>query len=363
MTLHARSVATAAGATPEIIDSVVDRLVESGEIKVWKAEELIPQVRAEMGHSLAHDERERMAAGHGKIILFGEHAVVYGSRAIAAPVPYSVRARVVDADDGVWLVVPRWGVEQRLRKDPVRQMSFEIPAALILDELGLADRSMRIEVFPEIPRAMGLGGSAAAAVAIIRALDAHFGLGLSDEAVNELAFRSECIAHGTPSGIDNTVATFGRPLVYRKGDSPQFHFLQRVEPITFVIGMTGVEGLTAKTVARVREGRERNRDVYDTVFRGIDAVTLQAVDALKKHDLERLGELMNINQGLLNGLQVSSWELEELIQIARENGALGAKLTGGGGGGSMIALCPDNAATVIEAMQHAGYQAMEVQIG
>jgi hydroxymethylglutaryl-CoA reductase len=116
-------------------------------------------------------------------------------------------------------------------------------------------------------------------------------------------------------------------------------------------------------VARVRDGRERNRDVYDTMFKGIDAVAGQAIEALKRGDLERLGELMNVNQGLLNGLQVSSWELEELIQIARENGALGAKLTGGGGGGSMIALCPDNATAVVQAMQDAGYQAMEVRIG
>jgi hydroxymethylglutaryl-CoA reductase len=363
MTLHARSVVTAAGATPEIFDSVVDRLVESGEIKIWKAEEVISEVRAEMGHSIVHEEREEMAAGHGKIILFGEHAVVYGSRAVAAPVPYSVRARIVDEEDGVWLVVPRWGVEHRLRNDPAKQMSFEIPAALILKELGLADRSMRIEVYSEIPRAMGLGGSAAVAVAIIRAMDRHFELGLSDEAVNQLAYQSECIAHGTPSGIDNTVATYGRPLVYRKGDTPEFRPLQLPAPVTFVIGMTGVEGLTAKTVARVRQGRQRNRDVYDTMFKGIDAVAGQAVEALKKNDLERLGELMNVNQGLLNGIQVSSWELEELIQIARENGALGAKLTGGGGGGSMIALCPDDAGTVIEAMQKAGYQAMEVHIG
>ncbi len=174
-----------------------------------------------MGHAIAQDERDEMAAGHGKIILFGEHAVVYGSRAIAAPVPLAVRARVVDEDDGVWLVIPRWGVEQRLRSDPAKQMSFEVPAALILRELGLTDRSMRIEVFSEIPRAMGLGGSAAVAVAIIRALDRHFALGLSDDQVNALAFQCECVAHGTPSGIDNTVATFGKPLVYRKGDPPE----------------------------------------------------------------------------------------------------------------------------------------------
>jgi hydroxymethylglutaryl-CoA reductase len=222
---------------------------------------------------------------------------------------------------------------------------------------------MRIEVWSEIPRAMGLGGSAAVAVAIIRAVDRHFEIGLSDDDVNALAFRCEQVAHGTPSGIDNTVATFGQPLIYRKGDPPRIHSLDLPYPINFVIGMTGVESLTAKMVARVREGRARNRDVYDTMFKGIDAVTGQAIGALKNNDLERLGELMNVCQGLLNGLQVSSWELEEMIQIARENGALGAKLTGGGGGGSMIALCPDNAEDVIRAMRDAGYQAMDVRIG
>ncbi len=363
MTLHARSVVTAAGATPEIFDDVVERLVASGDIKIWKARELIEEVEVQAGRHADPAARADMAAGHGKIILFGEHAVVYGSRAIAAPVPLAVRARVVDDDDGVWLVVPRWGVEHRLRSDPKMRKSFEVPAALMLEELGLTNRSMRIEVFSEIPRAMGLGGSAAVAVAIIRALDRHFELGLNEHEINALAFRCEQVAHGTPSGIDNTVATFGKPLLYRTGDPPQIDTLELPGQIRLVIGMTGVESLTAKMVARVRSGRERNRDVYDTMFKGIDALTVQALDALKRNDLERLGELMNVCQGLLNGLQVSSWELEELIQIARENGALGAKLTGGGGGGSMIALCPENAASVVKAMQDSGYQAMEVLIG
>ncbi|HSN56040.1 MAG TPA: hydroxymethylglutaryl-CoA reductase, degradative [Candidatus Sulfomarinibacteraceae bacterium] len=363
MTLHARTVATAAGATPEIFDTVVERLVESGEIKVWKAREIVAEIRAQLGADMTREDHPELAAGHGKIILFGEHAVVYGSRAIAAPVPLAVRARVVDDDEGVWLVVPRWGVEQRLRSDPAMRTSYEEPAALILEHLGLSERPMRIVVHPELPRAMGLGGSAAVAVAIIRALDRHFRLGLSDDEVNALAYRCECVAHGTPSGLDNTVATFGQPLVYRRGDPPEILSLAFREPVSFVIGMTGVESLTAKMVARVRSGRERNPDVYDTMIKGIDAVTGQALEAIRSHDLERLGELMNVNQGLLNGMQVSSWELEELIQIAREHGALGAKLTGGGGGGSMIALAPDTAPTIIAAMENAGYRAMEVRIG
>ncbi len=366
MTLHARSVVSAAGAPPELFDTVVERVVESGEIKIWKARELIQAVRTEAGshreeHQFAGDPE--VGCGHGKIILFGEHAVVYGKRAIAAPVPLAVHSKVVDTDDGVWIVMPRWGVEQRLHDNPRNRSSIEETGALILDELGLKDRTMRIEVFSEIPRAMGLGGSAALAVAIIRALDAHYELGLSDDDVNRYAYRAEQVAHGTPSGIDNTVATFGRPILYRAGTPPEIEDLYFAQPIRFVIGITGAESLTARTVARVRAAREKNRPVIDRVFRGIDALTGQALAAIKRYDLERLGDLMNVCHGLLNSLQVSSWELEELIQIAREHGALGAKLTGGGGGGSMIALCPDNAEQVIQAMNAGGYQAFEVSVG
>jgi hydroxymethylglutaryl-CoA reductase len=358
MTLHARSIVTAAGAPPELFDTVLERVVESGEIKVWNAKELLKQVQTEATAT----QRSEMACGHGKIILFGEHAVVYGSRAIAAPVPLAVHARVIDHDDGVWLVMPRWGVEKRLCQDPKKRSSIEETGALILDKLGLGERSMRIEVYSEIPRAMGLGGSAAVAVAIIRALDAHYELGLSDDQINQLAFRAEQVAHGTPSGIDNTVATYGRPILYRAGSPPEIEELHLPTPLNFVIGITGNESLTAKTVARVRTAREKNPGVIDKLFKAIDVLAGQALGAIRRSDMERLGDLMNVCHGLLNSLQVSSWELEELIQIARENGALGAKLTGGGGGGSMIALCPENAQQVIQAMNESGYQAMEVSI-
>jgi hydroxymethylglutaryl-CoA reductase len=358
MTLHARSIVTAAGAPPELFNTVLERVVESGEIKVWNAKKLLKQVQTEATAT----PRSEMTCGHGKIILFGEHAVVYGSRAIAAPVPLAVHARVIDHDDGVWLVMPRWGVEKRLRQDPRKRSAIEETGALILNKLGLGERSMRIEVYSEIPRAMGLGGSAAVAVAIIRALDAHYELALSDDEINRLAFRAEEVAHGTPSGIDNTVATYGHPILYRAGSPPEIEELHFPKPLNFVIGITGNESMTARTVARVRAAREKNPAVINKLFKAIDVLTGQALVAIRRYDMERLGDLMNVCHGLLNSLQVSSWELEELIQIARENGALGAKLTGGGGGGSMIALCPDNAEKVIRAMNDSGYQAIEVSI-
>jgi hydroxymethylglutaryl-CoA reductase len=369
MTLHARSVVTAAGAPPEIFDEVLDRVIQSGIIKVWKAQEVIGQVQqAETERAAGSKARTKasdsaMGVGYGKIVLLGEHAVVYGRHAIAAPVPLTVKAMVEDCDEGVYLMIPRWGVEYQLASNPQDRRSFERPAGAVLDKLGLSGRSMRIEVFPEVPRSMGLGGSAAMAVAIVRALDKHFKLGLSDEDVNSLAFESEKLAHGNPSGLDNTLACYGRPLVFRPGEPPLVEPLNITAPIPAVIGMTGYEGLTAKTVGRVREAWRQDRKLYERIFDQIDALTLRGVQAIQDNDLALLGELMNICHGMLNALQVSTPELEQLVDIARENGALGAKLTGGGGGGSIIAICREDTAPVVDAIRAAGYQALAVDLG
>ncbi|AKS42268.1 hydroxymethylglutaryl-CoA reductase, degradative [Wenzhouxiangella marina] len=368
MTLHARSVATAAGVPPELFDTVVERLIASGEIKIWKAEEIMASVSAQATPTLKTEtpdtlEGEALGAGHGKIILLGEHSVVYGRRAIAAPIPLAIQARIEDTREGIELIIPRWGVEQRLDFDAKRPPSFTRSMARLLESLGLTGRGMRIEIFPNVPRAMGLGGSAALAVAVIRAMNVHFGLGLSDARVNELAFECEKFAHGTPSGLDNTLATYGDVTLFRAGEQPMREVIELPEPLPIVIGMSGVESLTAKTVTRVREAWKKNPAIYERIFDEIDGLVGLGLDALKTSDYDTLGEMMNVCQGLLNAMQVSSWELEELIQIARNNGALGAKLTGGGGGGSIIALAPENSAGVARAIRAAGYHAIEVTVG
>ncbi len=376
MTLHARSVAIAAGVPAELFDTVVERLIESGEIKIWKAQQLLVEVRKQarapgfvgadaIAEVPAVDPR---ASGHGKVILLGEHAVVYGSHAIAAPVPLAIQARVQETDSGgVQLMIPRWGIEYRLQRDPAHRDSFQKSLGIIFDRLGLIDRSLRIEVFPSVPRAHGLGGSAAMAVSIIRALDHRYNLGLDDATVNDIAFECEKVAHGTPSGIDNTMATYGKFLLYRRaledGTPALMQDIHVPRPIPLVIGMSGKESLTAKTVGGVREAWQRNPELYERVFHDIDDITLQGLEAIEAYDLERLGDLMNVCHGLLNALRVSSWELEELVQLARDSGAVGAKLTGGGGGGSIVALCPEHPERVIAALRSAGYQAMEVQVG
>lgn len=370
MTLHARSVAIAAGAGADIFDAVVDKLVEGGEIKVHRALEIIDGLRHGRAGALAPAEMPVPADGvsaYGKVILLGEHAVVYGSHAIAAPIPLAIHASVKDmSSGGVEMLVARWGVKCHFSRDPARRDSIQRSLGLIFDRLGLIERPMHIEVFPSVPRAMGLGGSAALAVAVVRALDRHFKLGLGDDEVNALAYQCERVAHGSPSGIDNTVATFGKTVLYQRdaaGAKPDIRELTLGGPVPLVIGISGRESLTARTVGNVRSAWMRNPALYEGIFEQIDRLALQGAQALETHDLQQLGDLMNVCHGLLNALRVSSRELEELVQLARENGALGAKLTGGGGGGSIVALCPENRDRVIAAMRDAGYQAMAVDLG
>ena len=142
MTLHARSCAVAAGATPEMFDTVVERLIEGGDIKIWKAQEVVDSIRRQ--HMVFADTgvlpaaAEGAAAGYGKVILLGEHSVVYGRHAVAAPIPLAIQSKVEDARDGVELIIPRWGVEQRLQKQPDQRHSFQKVLGLMLEKLGLS---------------------------------------------------------------------------------------------------------------------------------------------------------------------------------------------------------------------------------
>jgi hydroxymethylglutaryl-CoA reductase len=366
MSLHARSVAAAAGAKPEIFETVVEKLIHSGETKVWKAKEIIKSIKEPKDQTPAgmflKPALENIPTGFGKIILLGEHAVLYGSHALAAPIPLAMQAKVSEGKKGIDLMIPRWGVEEHIQKNVEHKYSIYKSLEMILDKFDLYDRNMKIEVFPHVPRAMGLGGSGALAVAIIRALSEYFELKLSDEEICNLAYESEKIVHGNASGIDNTMATYGKFLLFRKGDPPKMKEIKVNKSIRMVIALTYVESLTATMVSKLRKAWEKNKQLYNRIFDEINDLTLKAVEAVKKYDMELLGELMNINQGLLNALQVSGREIEEIIDIARSNGAIGAKLTGGGGGGAVIALCPEDAEKVVKAITRAGYKAFIVDI-
>ena len=362
MTLHARGVASAAEVPAELFDDVVEALVESGDIKTWKAREIARSMTC--GAAEAPEEAAPGGSACGKVILLGEHAAVYGRWALAVPIRLAVEARVADADAGVRLLIPRWGVEQRVPPPTERPAGAAGMLTLLLRRLELGDRAMTIEVFPTVPPGVGLGSSAALAVSVIRALDSHFGLALDDSDVNDLAFECERTAHGTPSGVDNTVATYGTPILFRRGDAgPCFEEVALSRPLPLVIGLTGRASLTARTVAAVAKARQCNRARYRTLFDEIGSLALAGADAAREGSLMELGGLMNLCHGYLNALQVSTKELEEIVEVARRHGAAGAKLTGGGGGGAVVALCPAGTAPVVAGIKAAGYDAFAVEVG
>ncbi len=278
------------------------------------------------------------ASAPGKIILFGEHAVVYGRPALAVPVTQVCATVEVWPSEyrGIWIEAP----DIRL-KAPLNTLSRDHPLAsaiqTVLSNLGvdpLPDLNVRIA--STIPVAAGLGSGAAVSVALIRALCAYLRRPAADEEVNQLAFELEKLYHGTPSGIDNTVITYGKPVYFQRG-KPIETFKPR-RPFTIVIGDTGVSAPTRQSVADLRKLWENNRTQWEGVFTQVGDLVNQARRAIEYGKITELGELMNKNQDLLLHMTVSSPELERLIEAARTAGALGAKLSGSGRGGNMIAL-------------------------
>ena len=356
MRLHARSVAAAAGATEPVFERVVERLIASGEIKDWKARQILADLDAAADAAAAPS-----AHAAGKVILLGEHAAVYGKHALALPVVEAVSATVSRRDAGITISVPEWGEFRRLdleRGTPEGSAGIDAAVALILEQLGVDERAFALRIHSRLPRAMGLGSSAAVAVAIVRAFDLVLELGLDDVRVNEIAFLCERHAHGTPSGIDNTIATYARPMVFRNAGSIQTRYLKLPDFPPIVVASSGQPGLTLPQLAAVRARRERGPRAYDAIFDEMDAISLAGADALERGDYAELGGLMNVCHGLLNAIEVSTPELERMIAIARSSGAAGAKLTGAGGGGSIVCLCPGKVVEVGSALEAAGYRTM-----
>jgi mevalonate kinase len=295
------------------------------------------------------------ASAPGKIILFGEHAVVYGRPAIAAPVT-QVHADVEVKDSpqhGIWIDAPDISLKAELNTLPDSH-PLSVIVLSTFNALGLASRlPLIIHIHSSIPVASGLGSGAAVSVAIARALSAHLGLPLTDDQVNQLAYGTEALYHGTPSGIDNSVITYARPVYFVKGQT--LETLRVGAPFTMVIGDTGMRAPTKESVADVRRLWERDLHYWERVFDEVGDIARRARGAIETGNATLLGELMNINHELLRTMTVSNPDLDRLVHMARSAGALGAKLSGGGRGGNMIALVkPDRAEMVANALRTVG---------
>ncbi len=315
------------------------------------------------------------ASAPGKIILFGEHAVVYGQPALAVPVT-QVKAEcktdlVTDSRiktdgelknsgddwaDSVRIVAPEIGLDSPLGRLLAERTPHPLAAVIVgtLQAVGLASLPpMTVRITSTIPVASGLGSGAAVSVALIRALASALRHPLADEQVSAIAYEVEKLHHGTPSGIDNTVVTYARPVYFAKGQPIETFSVGA--PFTVVIGDTGVAASTKDSVGDVRQLWEADKPKMERLFAAIGSIVRTARQAIEGGHPEWLGPLMDENHALLREMSVSSPELDRLTEAARRSGALGAKLSGGGRGGNMIVLVrQDQVQSVTRALMDAG---------
>lgn len=364
MRLHARSVAASVGVSAEHFDDVVGGMLETGDVKAWKARELLTEMKSGDAETPTDHRGDNTGKGvaAGKVILLGEHAVVYDKHALALPLPESVIVHVTEQEEVTSLTLLEQGQTTNVDLGEEGKSGIAAALSLIMRRLDLGGQSFAIRIHSGIPTAMGLGSSAAFAVAIIRAFDDLFDLRLGDRKVDQLAFDCEKITHGTPSGIDNNLATYGEPVLFSKSSATRTKPIKLTELPPMVVAASGVRASTLEQVAGVRARYERDPALYGMLFNEMDEMSLAGAEALRNGDYQTLGVLMNICHGLLNAIEVSIPVLEKMIQIARLEGAIGAKLTGAGGGGSIVALCPGREEQVANGLRNAGFQVIRMAV-
>ncbi len=278
------------------------------------------------------------ASAPGKVILFGEHAVVYGRPAIAVPVTQVKATTTIEparAGRGATILATDLARVVRLSKaNPGNPLASIV--RLTLAHFGAPEPDANITVHSTIPIASGMGSGAAVSASIVRGLARYLGRDVDDATLSSLVYEVEKLYHGTPSGIDNTVVAYQQPVYFVRGAPVRTFTVKR--PFTIAVGDTGVRSPTKIAVGDVRKAWEADRARYEALFDRIGSIVEQARAAIEAGDVEALGPLMDANHALLREIGVSSDDLDRLVAAARRAGALGAKLVGGGRGGNMMAL-------------------------
>lgn len=275
---------------------------------------------------------------YGKLILFGEHFVVYKAPALVGAVAaYTDCAMEFTDNEGVEIIDNRPAVpDYKTKKAEEGQKAVE----LVLKHLNV-DRGVKLTFGGDLCCVSGIGASAAQTVSLARAIAQTVPLALTEDEINAAGYEGEKGYHGTPSGIDNTAATFGGLLRFQRTDSdPIFEKKKIKEPIRIVYASTGITSSTTEVVGDVRAKKEQDPEWFDALFQKYLALVPKAEKALDEGDLVELGKLMDENHALCQDLTVSCKESDELVEAARKAGALGAKMSGTGRGGLMLALTP-----------------------
>lgn len=304
--------------------------------------------------------------GFGKVILFGEHFVVYGLPGIASALGNKTVAEVEPAEKTEIVDNRPETPGYKVGKTEQQKESMDF----IWKAMGIdpEKNSVKITLSGDLLATSGTGASAASCAAIARALNAQFNLGFDDEKINQVAYEGEKGYHGTPSGIDNSCATFGGLIWFKKNMEGEPNTIEKMsikQPIEIVEGNTGLTADTKEVIADVKKKMEEDPEEFKQIFSDYENLANEARKVLEAGDVEKVGQLMDRNQELLRKIGVSCDELEQLIKIAKDNSALGAKLTGTGRGGYMIALTPGKGMQekVAKAIEDAGFMVLRTSIG
>ncbi len=304
--------------------------------------------------------------GYGKTILFGEHFVVYGLPAIAAALSNYTEARTSKGYNGLKIIDNRPATPKykETKKDEIAREIEELKKYFKIGE----EKALKITLSGNLVCASGIGASAALAASITRALNEELELKMTDEQINAAAFATECAGSGPASGIDNTCAVYGGFIGFEKnlsGGQNKIETIKVKTPVEIVLANSGITQETKNVVADVKALKEKNPAEFEKIVAEYKTVFAEALEAIKKSDWEKVGVLMNKNHALLQKISVSCKELDEMQKIALEAGAFGAKLTGTGRGGLLIALTPGTELQdkVAAALKAKGFSCQKTKIG
>ena len=306
--------------------------------------------------------------GYGKTILFGEHFVVYGLPAIASALSSYTTAEVKVVDGKGWEVIDQRPATPGYKKKKYEEAMQSIKNVIEHMNVDVGCQKLEITFSGNLFAASGVGASAAQATSLARAINDSFTLMWDDEKINEAAYEGERAYHGTPSGIDNTASTYGGLIWFEKnlnGGKNKIEIPQSAKKMPLVIGNTGITASTVEVVADVRRLKEANQLKFEKIFSDYHSVAINAKIALLEGDIISIGKLMNQNHKLLQDITVSGEFNDKLVEIALSNGALGAKMTGTGRGGLVIALAENEEVqkNIANAIEVEGYDAWKTMIG
>ncbi|MDQ3718165.1 MAG: mevalonate kinase [Thermoproteota archaeon] len=322
------------------------------------------------------------ASAPAKVILFGEHFVVYGSPAILAAINKRIFVdanRMIHSENKI-VIRSDIGVAGEYNNNSGEFNALEggSKAKVILDPLYYAIRQVlltrnkrendnvgiEIGISSRVPAGIGLGSSAASCVATVAALDSLFQKDTSRQKVCALAIESERLIHKKTSGADCYVSTFGGLIQYYSKSKSFKNIATRRGSLCLVVANTGINHSTSDLVAGVKKFRDKNRLLFKSLLKHANEICLQACAAIELGKCDKIGELMNENQMILQQIGISNQRIDDMIDICSKAGAIGAKITGAGGGGAVIALAASKqeSTKIASRIKAAGYQSFEVEI-